>query len=164
MPRPKAFDSAQRVCRKSPARWQMKRKTCLVCSGKRRAQCANWNGWRKPHNGTGCCANMLIRPTRRLEALRHGPPTRRRPRRQSTTGPGPREIKPGKMVRSSHLLICTMTTDKKRILVVDDEPSDTQLLRRYLEGTELYVVREVNDPLSALSAAEQFEPELILLD
>jgi CheY-like chemotaxis protein len=53
---------------------------------------------------------------------------------------------------------------KKRILVVDDNASDTQLLKRYLEGTNDYVVCEENDPNAALSAAEKFQPHLILLD
>jgi DNA-binding response OmpR family regulator len=61
-------------------------------------------------------------------------------------------------------LITTMKTEKKRILVVDDEARDTRLLKLYLERTNDYVVREENDPKAALSAAEEFEPHLILLD
>ena|SRR5665213_500774 len=57
-----------------------------------------------------------------------------------------------------------LKTQKKRILVVDDQPSDTQLVKRFLEGTTEYEVTEVNDALAALSAAEQFQPHLILLD
>ncbi len=53
---------------------------------------------------------------------------------------------------------------KKRILVVDDNPSDTQLLKRYLEETNDFLVREENDPKAAVSTAEEFKPELILLD
>ena len=37
-----------------------------------------------------------------------------------------------------------------RILVVDDLPSDTRLLKRFLEGTNKYVVREENDAIAAL--------------
>jgi two-component system OmpR family response regulator len=55
------------------------------------------------------------------------------------------------------------TTDSKRILVVDDEPQDTQLLKAFLERKN-FVVREENDSTAALSAAEQFKPDLILLD
>ncbi|MBC7856566.1 MAG: response regulator [Pirellulaceae bacterium] len=50
-----------------------------------------------------------------------------------------------------------------RILVVDDEPRDTRLLKEFL-GPNGYVVREENDPTAALSAAEEFKPDLILLD
>jgi two-component system, OmpR family, response regulator len=58
----------------------------------------------------------------------------------------------------------TREARKKRILVVDDNASDTQFLKRYLEETGEYVVREENDPRAAVSAAEEFEPQLILLD
>jgi CheY-like chemotaxis protein len=58
----------------------------------------------------------------------------------------------------------TMKTDKKRILAVDDQASNTRLLKLYLERTNDYVVREENDAKAALSAAEEFQPHLILLD
>ena len=54
-------------------------------------------------------------------------------------------------------------TDKKRILVVDDQAQNTQLLKAYLERND-YVVKEENDARAALSAAEEFKPDLILLD
>ena len=57
-----------------------------------------------------------------------------------------------------------MKTDKKRILVVDDRARDTRLLKLYLERTNDYVVREENDAMAAVSAAEEFQPHLILLD
>ena len=58
----------------------------------------------------------------------------------------------------------TMKTEKKRILVVDDQASDTRLLKLYLERTNDYVVKEENNARAAISAAEQFQPHLILLD
>lgn len=57
-----------------------------------------------------------------------------------------------------------MNTEKKRILAVDDQPGNTRLLKLYLEQTNNYVVREENDARAALSAAEEFQPHLILLD
>ena len=57
-----------------------------------------------------------------------------------------------------------MKTEKKNILVVDDEPRNTRLLKLYLEQTNAYVVMEENDPKAALAAAEKFQPHLILLD
>ena len=57
-----------------------------------------------------------------------------------------------------------MKTEKKRILVVDDEAQNTRLLKLYLEQTNDYEVREENDAKAALSAAEEFGPDLILLD
>lgn len=55
-------------------------------------------------------------------------------------------------------------TEKKRILVVDDQPRDTRLLKLYLEGTHNFEVREENDACAALSSAKAFQPHLILLD
>src|SRR3954467_12183737 len=55
------------------------------------------------------------------------------------------------------------TIDKKRILVVDDQAQNTQLLKAYLERHN-YVVKEENNPRAALSSAELFKPDLILLD
>jgi CheY-like chemotaxis protein len=57
-----------------------------------------------------------------------------------------------------------MKTATKRILVVDDRASDTRLVKLYLERDDHYVVREVNDAKVAVSAAVEFEPNLILLD
>ena len=58
----------------------------------------------------------------------------------------------------------TMKTDKKRILVVDDQASDTRLMKLYLERTNDYVVREENNARAANAAAEEFQPHLFLLD
>ena len=55
-------------------------------------------------------------------------------------------------------------TEKKRILAVDDQASNTRLVKLYLERTNDYVIREENDPKAALAAAEEFQPHLILLD
>jgi CheY-like chemotaxis protein len=57
-----------------------------------------------------------------------------------------------------------MNTTKKRILVVDDEPSFTRLLKLNLEQTGHYEVRTENRPTAALAAAGEFHPDLILLD
>ncbi len=57
-----------------------------------------------------------------------------------------------------------MKTEKKRILVVDDQAQNTRLVKLYLERTNDYVVREENVAKAALSAAEGFQPHLILLD
>jgi CheY-like chemotaxis protein len=53
---------------------------------------------------------------------------------------------------------------KKRILIVDDEAPTTRLLRLNLEQTDRYEVREENDPLQVIQSAQQFRPDLILLD
>lgn len=53
---------------------------------------------------------------------------------------------------------------KKRILVVDDEPGFTHVLRLTLEKIGTYEVREVNHSTCTLAAAREFDPDLILLD
>jgi DNA-binding response OmpR family regulator len=60
--------------------------------------------------------------------------------------------------------INVMETEKKRILVVDDEPSITRLLKLNLEQNNEYEVRAENDSETAVEAAEEFRPDLILLD
>ena len=57
-----------------------------------------------------------------------------------------------------------MNKDKKRILVVDDEPKITRMVRLSLELTGEYEVREENRASHALDAAFEFQPDLILLD
>ena len=53
---------------------------------------------------------------------------------------------------------------KKRILVVDDESALTRMVRLNLEKTDRFEVRVENNAVNALSAAKEFEPDLILLD
>jgi CheY-like chemotaxis protein len=57
-----------------------------------------------------------------------------------------------------------MISEKKRILVVDDQPSITRLLKLNLEQTGDYEVATENVSKAALAAAEEFHPDLILLD
>ena len=53
---------------------------------------------------------------------------------------------------------------KKRILLVDDEKSFTNLLKLNLEETGSYEVRVENWAEDAYTAAKEFKPDLILLD
>jgi putative two-component system response regulator len=53
---------------------------------------------------------------------------------------------------------------KKRILVVDDEPEFTSLLKLSLESHGYYEVREENDAESVRAAAREFDPDLVVLD
>ena len=57
-----------------------------------------------------------------------------------------------------------MNKEKKRILVVDDEPSITRMLKLNLEQTGDYAVATENVSVAALAAAKQFQPDLMLLD
>lgn len=53
---------------------------------------------------------------------------------------------------------------KKRILVVDDEPEVTFMIKLNLDQTGLYEVRTENLGIKAIEAAREFRPDLILLD
>jgi len=53
---------------------------------------------------------------------------------------------------------------KKRILVVDDEPAITRMIKLNLEQTGRYEVRTENLGRNAIEAAREFRPDLILLD
>ena len=55
-------------------------------------------------------------------------------------------------------------TKRKKVLVIDDEVPFTRLLRLGLEGTHRFLVEVVNNPCDALSRAERFMPDIILLD
>ncbi len=51
-----------------------------------------------------------------------------------------------------------------RILVIDDNINATRVARLILERTGRFEVRELNDPAQALEVAQEFGPDLILLD
>jgi CheY-like chemotaxis protein len=53
---------------------------------------------------------------------------------------------------------------KKRILVVDDEPSFTHLLKHTLEAEGYYDVEEENVATQATATARSFDPDLVVLD
>lgn len=53
---------------------------------------------------------------------------------------------------------------RKRVLVVDNEPASTRLVRLTLERSGLFDLAEVNDPRNALATARRFRPHLVLLD
>ncbi|WP_052573352.1 response regulator [Haloferula sp. BvORR071] len=54
--------------------------------------------------------------------------------------------------------------DTTRILIVDDEPDFTALLKANLEEVGNFEVMEVNDSAKALKAAKEFMPELCVID
>jgi CheY-like chemotaxis protein len=51
-----------------------------------------------------------------------------------------------------------------RVLAVDDDPSSTELTKIALESAGAYTVREENDPQAAVAAAQEFAPDLIIMD
>ena len=54
--------------------------------------------------------------------------------------------------------------DKKRILIVDDEPSFTRMVKLNLEKTGQFEVREENRATAAVTTAREFKPHLVILD
>src|SRR5919198_1051851 len=57
-----------------------------------------------------------------------------------------------------------MIDNPKKILLVDREPGVTRLIKRALEKTGKYWVKEEHDSQFALHSAKAFQPDLILLD
>ena len=68
-------------------------------------------------------------------------------------------------IESSKIVLILAMTDENahRILIVDDEPDVTELLKYKLEQ-EGYYCKVINDPLIFISAVRAFGPDLILLD
>jgi len=56
------------------------------------------------------------------------------------------------------------TMTNRRILLVDDEPGFTQLLRLNLERVGRYELWEANESRDVLETARAFRPDLILMD
>jgi len=54
--------------------------------------------------------------------------------------------------------------EKRRILIVDNDPDTTHLVKVLLERTGQYLVLEENDSTKAHQSARNFRPDLILLD
>jgi two-component system alkaline phosphatase synthesis response regulator PhoP len=53
---------------------------------------------------------------------------------------------------------------RKKILLIDREPGVTRLIRRALEKTGRYWIKEEHDSQFALHSARWFQPDLILVD
>ena len=54
--------------------------------------------------------------------------------------------------------------ERRRILIVDNDPNTTHLVKVLLEKTGHYLVLEENDATRARHSARNFRPDLILLD
>jgi len=57
-----------------------------------------------------------------------------------------------------------MSTQKTRVLVVDDEASITRMIKLNLEKTGAYEVWTENEGCRAVAAAREFRPDIIFLD
>src|SRR5438477_546978 len=58
----------------------------------------------------------------------------------------------------------SLSKEKRRILIVDDDPDSTHLVKILLEKTGNYVVLEENDAEKAHQSARNFRPDAILMD
>jgi CheY-like chemotaxis protein len=56
------------------------------------------------------------------------------------------------------------SAEKKRVLVIDDEASFARMVKLNLEKTGQFEVRVENKATSAVAAAREFKPDLVLLD
>jgi CheY-like chemotaxis protein len=54
--------------------------------------------------------------------------------------------------------------EPRRVLLIDDEASFTRMVKLNLEATGKYAVRVVNESPKAQQVANEFNPEIILLD
>ena len=54
--------------------------------------------------------------------------------------------------------------ERRRILIVDNDPDTTHLVKVLLDKTGRYLVLEENDATKAYQSARNFRPDLILLD
>ena len=54
--------------------------------------------------------------------------------------------------------------DKHRILMIDDDPGISGIVKRNLERTGVYEVRTEQRGANGLQAARDFQPDLLLLD
>lgn len=52
----------------------------------------------------------------------------------------------------------------KRVLLIERDPAQTRAMRKALERTGRYAVREEHDDASAIATSRWFHPDLILLD
>lgn len=53
---------------------------------------------------------------------------------------------------------------KRKILIIDDEPSFTRLVKATLEATGKFLVSEDNEGTAAVELARELKPDVILLD
>jgi CheY-like chemotaxis protein len=58
----------------------------------------------------------------------------------------------------------SLTKEKRRVLIVDDDLESTHLVKVLLERTGAYVVLEENDAAKAFETTKNFRPDVILLD
>jgi CheY-like chemotaxis protein len=58
----------------------------------------------------------------------------------------------------------TPKENAERVLVIDDEPAFTRIVKLNLEGTGDYLVKTLNESRYAVEVTKEFQPDIILLD
>jgi CheY-like chemotaxis protein len=61
-------------------------------------------------------------------------------------------------------IVKPLIKEKRRVLIVDDDPNSTHLVKVLLERTGGYLVQEENDAAKAYDTARNSRPDVILLD
>ena len=67
-------------------------------------------------------------------------------------------------LQANRQIITPLNSNKKRILIVDDEPDITLTFKIALEGTGLYEVYTFNEPLKALANFKAGSYDLVITD
>ena len=67
-------------------------------------------------------------------------------------------------LQANRQIITPLNSNKKRILIVDDEPDITLTFKIALEGTGLYEVYTFNEPLKALANFKAYSYDLVITD
>jgi CheY-like chemotaxis protein len=67
-------------------------------------------------------------------------------------------------LQANRQIITPLNSNKKRILIVDDEPDITLTFKIALEGTGLYEVYTFNEPLKALANFKAHSYDLVITD
>jgi threonine synthase len=63
-----------------------------------------------------------------------------------------------------HAALVRLDERTTSVLIIDDNPNDVLLIRRFLEGRKQYRVFDASDGWDGLSQARQRRPDLIILD
>jgi DNA-binding response OmpR family regulator len=67
-------------------------------------------------------------------------------------------------LQANRQIITPLNSNKKRILIVDDEPDITLTFKIALESTGLYEVYTFNEPLKALANFKVYSYDLVITD
>ena len=67
-------------------------------------------------------------------------------------------------IKLKHSAESNESAERRRVLLIDDEADVTDSLSTNLEATGKFEVKAINDPRQALATAQDFSPDVIVLD